>query len=178
MQRATRAADDFFCAACAPVPYSWVPVSTGGAPCDDPRVWRGGFWNNNRDNARATYRNHNDPHNRNDNVGLRVVRSSHIVIPLLTAQPGLYDVAWLLRACPPALLARGTLPELAADHGLRPEAKGIRMAQVSPARTDVAQHKSVGPTHKRGVSWAYALRRLTWLLSTLPASGLARPPWC
>jgi hypothetical protein len=124
-----------------------------GLPATTRRVVRGGSWNNNQDNARATYRNDNDPHNRNNNLGLRVVRSSHIVIPLLMAQPGLYDVAWLLRACPPALPVRATLPELAADHGLRPEAKGIRMAQVSPVRTDIAQHKSVGPTHKRGVAW-------------------------
>jgi hypothetical protein len=41
-------------------------------------VLRGGSWNNNHDNARATYRNHNDPGNRNNNIGVRLVRLSHI----------------------------------------------------------------------------------------------------
>ena len=34
---------------------------------------RGGSWRNNQDNARAAYRNHNNPDNRNDNNGFRVV---------------------------------------------------------------------------------------------------------
>src|SRR5262249_24834519 len=34
---------------------------------------RGGSWNNNRDNARAAYRNNNHPGNRNNNIGFRVV---------------------------------------------------------------------------------------------------------
>jgi hypothetical protein len=42
------------------------------------RVVRGGSWNNNADNARSAARNNNDPDNRNDNIGLRVLCSSHI----------------------------------------------------------------------------------------------------
>ncbi|MGH8627574.1 MAG: hypothetical protein ACREYC_20670 [Gammaproteobacteria bacterium] len=38
---------------------------------------RGASWNNNQDNARATYRNRNHPDNRNNNIGFRVVCSSH-----------------------------------------------------------------------------------------------------
>jgi Sulfatase-modifying factor enzyme 1 len=52
-----------------------VPV---GLPGTDPRVVRGGSWNNNRENARCAYRNHNHPDNRNNNIGFRVVRVSHI----------------------------------------------------------------------------------------------------
>jgi len=37
-------------------------------------VVRGGSWNNNQNNARAAYRNHNHPNNRNNNIGCRVVR--------------------------------------------------------------------------------------------------------
>ncbi|MBS1872359.1 MAG: SUMF1/EgtB/PvdO family nonheme iron enzyme [Acidobacteria bacterium] len=44
----------------------------------ESRVLRGGSWNNNQDNARADYRNHNHPDNRNNNIGFRVVCSSHI----------------------------------------------------------------------------------------------------
>jgi hypothetical protein len=98
-------------------------------------VVRGGSWNNDHVNARASYRNHNHPDNRNNNLGLRVVRSSHIVIPLSTAQPMWCLRTWLLRACPSALPTRAALPVLAADYGLRPAAKEIRMAQVRPART-------------------------------------------
>ena len=38
------------------------------------RVLRGGCWNNdNRRNFRVSYRNENDPDDRNDNIGFRVV---------------------------------------------------------------------------------------------------------
>ena len=49
-----------------------------GRPGTGSRVVRGGSWNNNQHNARAAYRNDNDPHNRNDNIGLRVLCVSHI----------------------------------------------------------------------------------------------------
>ncbi|MBY0474653.1 MAG: hypothetical protein K2Q13_06280 [Nitrosomonas sp.] len=41
---------------------------------------RGGSWNNNPDNVRASARNNNDPDNRNDNIGFRVLCLSHIEI--------------------------------------------------------------------------------------------------
>jgi hypothetical protein len=100
-------------------------------------VVRGGSWNNDQVNARASYRNDNAPDNRNNNLGLRVVRSSHILIPLM-AQPGGCLCARLLRVCPPASLARAELPVLAVDYDWRPEAKVIKMAQVSPVRTGLA----------------------------------------
>ena len=109
---------------------------------------RGGSWNNDQDNARASYRNNNAPDNRNNNVGLRVVRSSHILIPLM-AQPGGGLRIWLLRACSPASLARAVLPVLAADYGWRPEAKAIKMAQVSPARTGSARQARRAYTEER-----------------------------
>ncbi|NUQ24869.1 MAG: SUMF1/EgtB/PvdO family nonheme iron enzyme [Saprospiraceae bacterium] len=37
------------------------------------RVLRGGSWNNNAENCRVAYRNNNNPDNRNNNVGFRVV---------------------------------------------------------------------------------------------------------
>jgi Sulfatase-modifying factor enzyme 1 len=108
-----------------------------GLPATARRVVRGGSWNNAQDHVRASYRNDNAPDNRNNNVGLRVVRSSHILIPLM-AQPGGCLRIRLLRACSPAWLARAGLPVLAADYGWRPEAKAIKMAQMSPARTGSA----------------------------------------
>jgi formylglycine-generating enzyme required for sulfatase activity len=41
-------------------------------------VLRGGSWNNNQDNARSANRNRNNPNNRNNNIGFRVLCSSHI----------------------------------------------------------------------------------------------------
>ena len=41
-----------------------------------PRVLRGGSFNNNARNARCAYRNNNDPDNRNNNIGFRVVVST------------------------------------------------------------------------------------------------------
>ena len=37
---------------------------------------RGGSWNNNSDNAACAYRNNNNPHNRNDNLGFRCASTS------------------------------------------------------------------------------------------------------
>ena len=39
------------------------------------RVLRGGSWNDNARNVRAACRNHNDPDNRNDNIGFRCARA-------------------------------------------------------------------------------------------------------
>jgi Sulfatase-modifying factor enzyme 1 len=39
------------------------------------RVIRGGSWNDNARNVRAAYRNHNDPTDRNDNIGFRCARA-------------------------------------------------------------------------------------------------------
>ena len=36
-------------------------------------VVRGGTWNNNQNNARCAYRNRNQPDNRNNHIGFRVV---------------------------------------------------------------------------------------------------------
>ena len=43
------------------------------------RVVRGGSFNNNQRNVRAAIRNNNDPDNRNNNIGFRVVVSSNSV---------------------------------------------------------------------------------------------------
>ena len=40
------------------------------------RVNRGGSWNNSARNARVANRNNDDPGNRNDNLGLRLVSST------------------------------------------------------------------------------------------------------
>jgi hypothetical protein len=55
----------------------------------------------------------------------------------------------LVRVCPPAALARAVLPVLAADYGWRPEAKAIKMAQVSPARTGSARQARRTYTEER-----------------------------
>ena len=50
-----------------------------GLPVDE-RVLRGGSFNNNQNNARAAYRNNNNPNERNNNIGFRLVCSSHASI--------------------------------------------------------------------------------------------------
>ena len=42
---------------------------------------RGGSFNNNARNVRCAYRNDNDPDNRNDNIGFRVVVSTFAAAP-------------------------------------------------------------------------------------------------
>lgn len=44
------------------------------------RVLRGGSWNNNADNCTVSNRNNDNPNNRNNNLGFRVVRPSSIII--------------------------------------------------------------------------------------------------
>jgi formylglycine-generating enzyme required for sulfatase activity len=39
------------------------------------RVLRGGSWNNNAKNATVSYRNNNNPENRNNNIGFRLALS-------------------------------------------------------------------------------------------------------
>ena len=46
------------------------------SPQEDRRVLRGGSWNNDQDVARSADRNRDNPNDRNDNVGFRVVCSS------------------------------------------------------------------------------------------------------
>ncbi|MBA3530674.1 MAG: hypothetical protein H0T73_01975, partial [Ardenticatenales bacterium] len=46
---------------------------SGQATWQQTRVLRGGSWNNNHQNARAASRIHNNPDNRNNNRGVRVV---------------------------------------------------------------------------------------------------------
>ena len=115
-----------------PAPAGWCVAGPGTLP-----------WT-----TRASSRNDFAPGYRDGNVGLRVVRSFHILI-LLRAQPGGRLRIRLLRACSPASLARAVLPVLAADYGWRPEAKVIKMAQVSPARTGSARQARRAYTEER-----------------------------
>ncbi|MBL8666325.1 MAG: hypothetical protein JNM48_02550 [Rhodospirillales bacterium] len=83
---------------------------------------RGGSWNNNRENARASYRNRNHPNNRNNNLGFRVVCSSHVS----SASSSARCHSALLRACRARSAGIGSLPGLFADHGLRALAREER----------------------------------------------------
>jgi formylglycine-generating enzyme required for sulfatase activity len=64
-----------------PYPYDLKDGRENPITGDARRVVRGGSWNNNQDNARAAYRNHNNPDNRNNNVGFRLVCSAHMFTP-------------------------------------------------------------------------------------------------
>jgi len=99
-----------------------------------PRVLRGGSWNNNSDNARASYRNDNDSDWRNNNIGVRVVCVSHIV-----------------QVFNAGIARRPRLPA---------EAKALWMAQAGPVRTVArASARHVGRIEKRDASRAQAPRR-------------------
>ncbi|MCB9701889.1 MAG: SUMF1/EgtB/PvdO family nonheme iron enzyme [Myxococcales bacterium] len=52
-----------------------VTMPVGARQTGDHRVNRGGSWNSNARNVRAAYRNHDQPGDRNDNLGLRLARA-------------------------------------------------------------------------------------------------------
>ena len=102
------------------------PLSPGrfrpvGFPVTARRVVRGGSWNNNSGDARASYRNHNLPGDRANEIGVRLVCASHILDILQRRGP--------VGVLPPdrcELIASNNaigLPEPVADYGLQPEAK-------------------------------------------------------
>jgi hypothetical protein len=73
-------------------------------------VLRGGAWNNNQNNARCAYRNRNNPHIRNNNIGLRLV--SHILYPAgnVTGWPPGECVAEAQKMARPVCPACGVVP--------------------------------------------------------------------
>jgi hypothetical protein len=98
-------------------------------------VLRGGSWNNNQDNARAADRNRNNPNNRNNNVGFRVVCSSTSFRSFQGAAPECAKRVRTVRLGGP-----NALPALSADHGLRAEAKKERWrGRVPSARPGQAR---------------------------------------
>ncbi|MDG4550163.1 MAG: SUMF1/EgtB/PvdO family nonheme iron enzyme, partial [Candidatus Contendobacter sp.] len=51
-----------------------------GVETGERRVLRGGSWINNGRNARSAYRNHDEPGNRNDNIGFRLALARRLSI--------------------------------------------------------------------------------------------------
>ena len=64
------------------------------------RVIRGGSWNENARNVRAAYRNHNDPTDRNDNIGFRCARAHERVGGSAPEQACFHGVAGGRRGSP------------------------------------------------------------------------------
>jgi hypothetical protein len=118
------------------------------------RVVRGGSWNNDQDNARAAYRNRNNPDNRNNNVGFRLVCASHILPPLQWRRSS------GLVASVPTSEGLGS----ASGNGRRPRfaarGEGLKMAQVSPVRTESLKGSPSGLYKREASPGQCVLRRL------------------
>jgi len=71
-------------------------------------VLRDGSWNNHADNASGLQRNRNDPHNRNNNYGFRVVQSAHIPASANPGENADHDTN--LRYATAGLERRGRIP--------------------------------------------------------------------
>ncbi len=99
------------------------------------RVVRGGSWNSHRNLARCAYRNRNEPDNRNNNLGFRVVlRSAHVLQPLLLVLPQ----GGTVHRHPSA----GRVPAMPADSrqaGLPAEAKEEEQRQTGLVRARAAR---------------------------------------
>ena len=116
---------------------------------------RGGSWNNNRDNARCAYRNRNQPDNRNDNLGFRVVLVSAHVLPSLLLVPPFGGMAL------GGIRPRG-VPAMRADSGSRDlsaEVKEEEQRQTGLVRAQAARQgdnrgvAGAGHLSKRGAAW-------------------------
>jgi hypothetical protein len=59
----------------------WSLITPPDLNGPNPRVLRGGSWNNNPQNLRAANRNRNAPANRNNNAGFRLSRTLSLVVP-------------------------------------------------------------------------------------------------
>ena len=108
-----------------------------------PGDLRGGSWINNHDNARAAYRNRNNPNNRNNNNGFRLVvrRPTTCSFPIEGSPPSLRfsDSPVSIAGCWTGTQA-AAIPMacrfqcMPADYGSRDAAwEGYKMAQVCPA---------------------------------------------
>jgi formylglycine-generating enzyme required for sulfatase activity len=64
-----------------------VRLASEGLIQEHAHVVRGGSWNNNRNNARCSYRNRNEPDNFNNNIGFRVVCSTSFLYAGNAAHP-------------------------------------------------------------------------------------------
>ena len=101
-------------------------LSKGAVLNGSGRVVRGGSWINNPRNCRTTYRNRNDPDERNDNTGFRLVSlSCCLALParswsLILGIPAFTDAGSSVRGSP------GAVPELS---GLYP---GSRIYVTGP----------------------------------------------
>ena len=101
-----------------------------GFPVTTRRVVRGGSWNNNPINARAAYRNHNAPDNRNNNIGFRLVCASH-TFDLLQWR-GLTPVA----SPSTGIVGAGGASGIGRRSRFATQGEGLKMARVNPVRTE------------------------------------------
>jgi len=104
-----------------------------GFPVTARRVVRGGSWNNDQANARAAYRNDNAPDNRNNNIGFRLACSSHTFVPLRWR--GVTPVA----STPTGAAGRGAASGIGRRPRFAARGEGLKMARVSPVRTEGLQ---------------------------------------
>lgn len=122
--------------------YTGSAVITCGVPCDAARRGvRGGSWNNNQDNARAVYRNRNNPNNRNNNIGFRVCRPTP-----------LFPFRWRRRfagANATGFIIGSSFQNSRAIYGFPAEAEGVEKAQGDPVRTNTLVASVVCRAHTK-----------------------------
>ncbi len=112
---------------------------------------RGGSWNNTQGNARLGYRNNNDPVNRNNNLGFRVCRASHIFTRLLMV------VRFVCGRRAQGVARFPCASKITARPRLGVAAQSVEMARMGPVCT---RHASSG---------AYKTRALPGFVPAAPA---------
>ncbi len=144
------------------------------------KVVRGGSWNNHRDNARCAYRNRNQPDNRNNNLGFRVVlRSAHVLLTLLlvlpqggTARPD--TRAGRVRKCWPICESR--FARRGEGRRTAPDASGPRVDRKVGRHRGIARAGQIQkPGHGQAIAPAAARPVFSSPLGVAAAADLRRP---
>ena len=133
---------------------------------------RGGAWNNNRDNARCAYRNRNDPDNRNDNLGFRVVlRAAHVLPPFF------WPRRTARRRTRPLGRGRSGNASRSARAGLLAEAKEEEQRQAGLVRAHAERQGDTGASLAPGAYTSRGTARQSDPPCLAPLhDGLVHPP--
>ncbi|HOT96341.1 MAG TPA: SUMF1/EgtB/PvdO family nonheme iron enzyme [bacterium] len=155
------------------------------------RVLRGGSWNNNQNNVRCANRNRNNPGNRNDNIGFRVVLSPRFSFAGIVRRNTIFRIeaknggacSWLCGLVPyrristvppprPCALRRGIIPYVYSTIAVAKSVACLSPGGQRQARPTGSSGIRIPPGGEPVISSAGACQ---FFLSTRPVSQFPDP---